>query len=64
MTARTLDEWRALDAPFALLGDWDPIPGCCSRCGERAWLGETRWWHDLVPCPPRGRGAEFVLDPR
>lgn len=63
-TARTQAEWRALDAPFALLGDWDPIPGTCSRCGARAWLGETRWWHDGTACPSRGRRAEFVPEPR
>lgn len=55
----TQAEWRALDAPFAL-NDWDPIPGTCSRCGRAAWLGETRWWHDLEPCASRGQGAEFV----
>jgi hypothetical protein len=63
MTGRTLAEWHAIDAPFIPLGDWDPIPGTCSRCGERAWLGETRWWHVLQPCPSRGRPADFVPDP-
>lgn len=64
MTARTQAEWHALDAPFTPFGDWDPIPGTCSRCGQPAWLGERRWWHDGESCPSRGRPAEFVPDPR
>jgi hypothetical protein len=63
-SSRTPGEWRAIDAPFALLGDWDPIPGRCSRCGQPAWLGESRWWHDGEPCPSRGRTAEFLPDTR
>ena len=62
MTARSLDEWRAVDAPFAL-NDWEPLPGRCSRCGKPAWLGETRWWHDGEPCRST-RPAEFLSDPR
>ncbi|MCW7941677.1 hypothetical protein AAW14_06440 [Streptomyces hygroscopicus] len=64
MTARSLDEWHAVDAPFTPLTDWDPIPGRCSRCGQPAWLGESRWWHDLAPCKDRGLPAEFLPDPR
>lgn len=62
VTARAQAEWRAIDAPFAL-NDWEPLPGRCSRCGQPAWLGERRWWHDGEPCPSRGRGAEFLPDP-
>lgn len=64
MTTRTLTEWHAVDAPFTPLNDWDPIPGHCSRCGGRAWLGQTRWWHDGPVCPSRGMPAEFLPDPR
>ena len=64
MTSRTLTEWHSLDAPFTVLPDWDPIPGTCSRCNGRAWLGESRWWHDGQPCPARGRIADFLPDPR
>ena len=60
---------RALDAPFTPPADWDPIPGTCSRCGGRAWLGETRWWHDGPTCRARPTGritqpvpAEFIPD--
>ena len=53
---------RALDAPFALPDDWDPIPSTCSRCGGDAWLGETKWWHDKETCAGRGPTAEFQPD--
>lgn len=57
------DAWRAIDAPFRHRAEWHPIAGTCSRCGERAWLGETRWWHaNGQPCPSR-RPAEFLPDP-
>lgn len=61
MTARTAAEWRSVDAPFRQ-GGWQPIPGRCSRCGGRAWRGETRWWHVGPPCPARGRAADFLPD--
>ena len=55
-------EQRALDAPFTIPDAWRPISGRCSRCGEPAWLGERRWWHDGDTCPARGRTAEFLPD--
>lgn len=55
---------RSLDAPFSVPDEWDPIPGHCSRCGGRAYLGETRWWHEGPACPARGRTAEFIPGPR
>ena len=58
------DPHRALDAPFTLPDDWDPIPGTCTRCGADAWLGEKRWWHNGPACESRGRGAEFLPDPK
>ncbi|MFC1418583.1 hypothetical protein [Streptacidiphilus cavernicola] len=57
------DAWRAIDAPFRPRDDWQPIPGACSRCGERAWLGETRWWHHTGRACPSRRPAEFIPDP-
>ncbi|MCX4750916.1 hypothetical protein OG455_41280 [Kitasatospora sp. NBC_01287] len=53
---------RALDAPFTPPDDWDPIPGTCTRCGQPAWLGETKWWHNAEPCQSRGRTADFLPD--
>jgi hypothetical protein len=57
---------RALDAPFAQPAEWKPIPGTCSRCGQRAWLGERRWWHQGPTCRPastiRPVPAEFIPD--
>lgn len=61
MTSRTLTEWHAVDAPFTLITEWDPIPGRCSRCDGCAWLGESRWWHDEEPCRST-RPAEFLPD--
>ncbi len=58
---RTAAEWRALDAPFTQAG-WQPIPGHCSRCGQPAWLGETKWWHDGAACRHDWRTAEFLPD--
>jgi hypothetical protein len=57
------DAWRTLDAPFRTRAEWHPVPGTCSRCGGRAWLGETKWWHVKGHCPARGPGAEFLPDP-
>lgn len=54
------DRWRALDDPFGLDEDWQPIPGTCSRCGQPAALGTRRWWHLDAPCPARGRTATFI----
>lgn len=64
MTAPSSPEhWRALDAPFTPPDEWQPIPGTCTRCGQPAWLGERRWWHDGPPCPAGyRRGAEFQPD--
>jgi hypothetical protein len=56
------DAWRTLDAPFLPREEWHPIAGTCSRCGGRAWLGETRWWHVQGHCPSRGPEAEFLPD--
>jgi len=56
------DPHRALDAPFTPPDEWDPIPGTCSRCGAKAELGETKWWHIDQPCQARGRTAEFLPD--
>jgi hypothetical protein len=63
-------QWRALDAPFAPAGEWDPIPGTCSRCGQSAALGERRWWHLGPPCQAKRadrltapRTAEFIPTP-
>lgn len=57
------DAWRSLDAPFTVRSEWQPIPGTCSRCGARAWLGVTKWWHaDGKTCPSR-KPAEFLPDP-
>ncbi|MDI5965734.1 hypothetical protein [Streptantibioticus silvisoli] len=60
MTARTCDEWRALDAPFQP-GDWQPRPGHCSRCGQPALAGVTRWWRLGDTCRAN-RTAVFVAD--
>lgn len=56
------DEWRSLDAPFTLRDDWDPIPGTCSRCGAKAWLGITKWWHDDGKVCPSRKPADFLPD--
>jgi len=63
------EPWRAVDAPFTTPDEWDPIPGTCSRCGRRAFLGETRSWHDGPPCRARRTDkltqpvpAEFIPD--
>lgn len=58
------DNWRALDAPFTQRAEWQPIPGTCSRCGARAWLGETKWWHTNGRTCPSRRPAEFLPDPQ
>jgi hypothetical protein len=55
------DHWRALDAPFASPDAWNPIPGVCSRCGQPAWLGERRWWHDGPTC--RARHTDRITAP-
>jgi hypothetical protein len=57
------DSWRALDAPFTLRGEWDPIPGQCSRCGAQAWLGESKWWHANGQVCPSRRPVEFLPSP-
>jgi hypothetical protein len=57
------DPHRALDAPFTPPDEWDTIPGRCSRCGQPAELGETKWWHVGETCPSRGRPSEFHPDP-
>lgn len=62
MTLPHDDPHRALDAPFTPFYEWEPIPGRCSRCGQAAWLGERRWWHDKEPCPSRGLAADFLPD--
>ena len=52
---------RALDAPFRHPDEYPPpIPGTCSRCGQPALLGETRWWHIGAVCAARGRKAQFI----
>lgn len=53
--------WRALDAPFIPEDDWRPIPGRCSRCGNPAYLGVSRWWHLGPVCRPT-RPANFLPD--
>jgi hypothetical protein len=58
----TDDPWRALDAPFTPDDDWQPVPGTCSRCGQPAYLGISRWWHLGAVCPSRGRAADFLPD--
>ncbi|MEU8920314.1 hypothetical protein AB0D10_05160 [Kitasatospora sp. NPDC048545] len=67
----TASPQRALDAPFTLPAAWTPIPGTCSRCGARAWLGEQRWWHQGPTCRARPTNrvtapvtAEFIPDKR
>lgn len=58
------DPARALNAPFTLPAEWDPIPGRCSRCNRPALLSEGRWWHDGPSCTYRyGNTAEFLPDP-
>lgn len=57
------DSWRALDAPFSQRAEWHPIAGTCSRCGARAWLGETKWWHASGRTCPSRKAAEFLPDP-
>jgi hypothetical protein len=54
------DRWHALDAPFTTWDTWQPAPGTCSRCGQPAEQGTTRWWHLDTPCTDRGRPARFV----
>jgi hypothetical protein len=63
MTARTAPaHWRAVDAPFAV-DAWRPVPGRCSRCGQRAWRGTIRWWHQGARCQATYRHApEFLPD--
>lgn len=57
------DYWHALDAPFTPYATWQPNPGRCSRCGQDAEQGSTRWWHLDAPCPGHGRiPAHFVPD--
>lgn len=63
MTARLAPEWHALDAPFTPPAVWHPTRGRCSRCGQPALAGVTRWWHLGDGCRG-GRCAEFVPDPR
>lgn len=52
--------WRALDAPFLPEPHWAPVPGTCSRCGQDAALGETRWWHLDTPCRARHHNGPTI----
>lgn len=52
------DPHHAPDAPDD--DGWAPIPGTCSRCGQPAYLGVSRWWHLGPDCEPRGRQADFL----
>lgn len=61
MNARTDAEWHALDAPFTPPSDWAPRAGRCSRCGQAALAGVTRWWHLGDTCRAN-RSATFIAD--